>query len=177
MSKKIISILAIGLIILGMVGCTRNSLSNSEREYYKGLAESKIKLGDTDIENYISIYVTYSGHMIPEDKLEVIKKLTDEQYYESTVRNVFINTMSEEARLDVNEGIPPEGVAPPEEQTAGDNQVEPAVVDDESKAQVLDIFYVYKDNTYVAKIMNDMGKVNFLFFRVNEQGKVVDIHG
>lgn len=177
MSKKIISILAIGLIILGMAGCAKTSLSDSERKYYKGLAESKIKLGDTEIENYINIYVTYSGHVIPEDKLEVIKKLTEEQYYESTVRNMFINTMSEEARQDVNGGVPPEGIAPPEEQTAGDNSVEPTVVDDESKAQVLDIFYVYRDNTYVAKVMNDVGKVSFLFFSVNEQGKVVDIHG
>lgn len=166
MRMKIISLLIIGLIVFGAAGCERASLSDQERKYYRGLAESKIKLGDTEMENYINIYVTYLGYIIPDDKLQVIKKLTDEQYYELTVRNMFINTMSEEARHDVDGGE-----APQNEQEAG------GVPTDESKARVLDIFYVYKDNTYVAKVMNDVGKVSFLFFKVNEHGKVVDIHG
>lgn len=158
--KRLCAVVVILAMLLTLSGCGSES-SKWENEYYKSLHESKFNVVDSPINEFIDIYATYVGKDIPEDKLLRLKELADENYFNTTLINRFANTSMDPNLREVEE-------APAEDRVMIEMGEEPTL-------EVIEVFYVYKGDTYIAKTVNELGKVKYLFVKVN-QGKVVDVY-
>ena len=181
MGLSLIASTAIGIF---MKDGTKSELTSSYVDYYRAIGEYENKDREL-IEKYIHFYITYRGCVIPQDKLEFIKSMTDEDLYESKVRHNFINTVDnffEEKELKV---VPKED----EGYSTIDGDIEGGVIVESDECDELEYqdfgkesgdflaeaFYIFKDDLYIAKIGTPEGKLYTLYFKIRD-GKVADIY-
>lgn len=176
MKKMLLGLICIFILLI----IPLNAITPEEQRYYKSLSEDKGEQRE-DFETYIYLYVSYSGKEIPEDELDFIKNMTLNSCYNNTVEFNFTNTMKKlplkpdgyPAELHKNRYSETEGIVE-SESTVCENGAY-CYHDDLPENQLIAVYYIYRDNIYMARIGTNQGKSYILYFLV-DNGMVVDIH-
>ncbi len=160
---------------------TKNKLTEKDINYYRELSEFKDTMKN-DIQKFITLYVQYYGKEIPEEDLTFIKNISSSSCYDNIIKNRFIH--AENNTIDTNNKRTiqyEEGEILDIDGDVGSGAVSHSEDDiDQTEEQIPDrlmqLFYSYKDNVYIAKIGTpSTGRVYLLYITV-EKDKVVNIH-
>lgn len=157
-------------------------LLEEEQEYYDKLQNYRHN-NHKNIEVYIDYYVKYKGYRIPTEKLKYIKDLTEEQFFNSVVKSAFIIDDNEHNEYSYK---PQEDESDPREYRDIDGDIGVGIREDINSEEVVEeeilsgdnliyAIYIYKTDTYIAKIQSSNGKVYTLRFKM-DNWKVVDIY-
>lgn len=157
-------------------------LIEEEQEYYDKLQNYRHN-NHKNIEVYIDYYVKYKGYRIPTEKLKYIKDLTEEQFFNSVVKSAFIIDDNEHNEYSYK---PQEDESDPREYRDIDGDIGVGIREDINSDEVVEeeilsgdnliyAIYIYKTDTYIAKIQSSNGKVYTLRFKM-DNWKVVDIY-
>lgn len=171
--KKTIRICSVIILVLLLSSCDKTSnvqiskLSVQDQEYYEQL--SNFELTDKDkFEKYIRNYIEYSNKEVPEDILKELEELTDASMIDTLIKNNFLNTIEQ-----ITEEVEGDrGFIDESEVAEGEYDY---IQEDMPSNKVINIFYIYSDNTYVAKVSAYTGRIYLMYFKVRD-GKVVDIY-
>jgi hypothetical protein len=145
--------------------------------YY--LALSSIDIDRKPVEQYVNIYLTYRDREIPEKEWKILQEMTDESYV-PVLKDSFINKAETSELVEITDEeiyepyVDPEigeYVEPPED-WGKDQESE---FGEQRKDELANLYYVFSKNKFVAEAVSTEGKY-YMYFDINEEGKVSSIH-
>lgn len=199
----IITLIALSVIIALVSGCDNENklnLTEYDKEYINKLHTFE-EINKDKMNKYMYLYINHINSRISEEDLEFIRVNTEENLYNQKVRDLFFveSTESSEEREEREEIYEkqekqngntsleeiyfdggPEGFKPEVDEFGnyvldGIEILEIEEVPERSGLNIIEFYYIYRDNTYVSRYTDELGHGYVTYFRV-EDDKVVGIY-